>query len=185
MSPLVSDSGFWSSLATWLASYRMGNGPRTKSGRAMVGEMAGGTRQGSVPKMARQTARYAEHRQIVAVRPIAINCPATIQSFNFGLSVGDRRPFRWPFLGQFWFWARFPVCSRPAKTTFVIKVFWGCKPGRQGQKSNHLVWPKVLGEGSKVADIGAKGWLHWRNMGFHGRKPLVRLFSELSRERPS
>ena len=34
------------SSATWLACYRMGNGPRTKNGRDMAGEMAGGPRSG-------------------------------------------------------------------------------------------------------------------------------------------
>ena len=46
---------------------------------------------------------------------------------------------------------------------------------RQGQKSNQQIWPKVLwGRAQKVfADIGAKGLLHWRNMGLHGRKPCL------------
>ena len=84
------------SLETWLACYRMGNGPRTKNGRKMAGNhFSGGS----------QMAEKWPDSQNLVIFCLSGHLPGHISAI-LGTPRNGCRPFCRPFFSRFWFWAR-------------------------------------------------------------------------------
>ena len=114
----VSEYGvkYGSRLATWLACYRMGNGPRTKNGREMAGEWSARHFSGVFQngrKMAGQIAGQLKFGDF----------PGHLPGHFSAILEHPRIMAAGHFAGHFWFWACFPFCSRPAKSQLqAVKV---------------------------------------------------------------
>ena len=140
------------------ACYGIGNGPRTKNGREMAGEVTGppapdtgGSRNGR--KMAGPMVRWAEVWRFSGHPAIF---PAMFRPF---WDVPCQwPPVTWPAISRpFWFWARFPFCSRPAnpqvevltRVTILATSYRSAKA--PGKKSAEDVLSKALFFGTFLA----------------------------------